>query len=248
MTSATALTTGGKVAAIIPHSIEEVFRLATAVHKSGLAPAGIKTPEAITIAIMHGMELGLPPMQAIQRIAVINGRPTVWGDAIPALLLSRGFKIRERVSGGVNTRCAECEITRPDGQVFKGVFSVTDATRAGLWGKAGPWKQYPDRMLQMRARGFAARDGAADVLGGLHLAEEVDDQPMRDITPAPAALDLPDIPDAITDDTAEARSAIKQAISIEMLSHVRDAYADADWTALEADYDAKMEELRARAA
>lgn len=192
------LRTGGGISAIVPHSIEEVFRLATAIAKSGLAPNGMKTAEQITIAIMHGMELGLPPMQSVQRIAVVNGRPTIWGDAIPALLWSRGFKLREWWAGeSGTTRCAFCEITRPDGTKVERAFSETDALKAGLLGKAGPWKQYPDRMLQMRARGFAARDGAADVLGGLYMREEIEDTtPMRDVTPAkPAALDLPDIPD-----------------------------------------------------
>lgn len=197
MTNVIPLTAGGKIIGIVPTDIEQVFRLATAIAKSGLAPNGMKTAEALTVAIMHGLELGLPPMQAVQRIAVINGRPTVWGDAIPALLLSRGFKIKERIGGAAETRCAECEITRPDGQVFTGVFSVSDARTAGLWGKQGPWKQFPDRMLQMRARGFAARDGAADALGGLYLREEVEDAPaaMKDITPretvTPGAKALP---------------------------------------------------------
>jgi hypothetical protein len=90
------LRAGGKVTAIIPQSVEEVFRLATAIAKSGLAPSTMRTAEQITIAIMHGAEIGLPPMQAVQRIAVVNGRPTIWGDAVPALLLSRGFKLDER--------------------------------------------------------------------------------------------------------------------------------------------------------
>lgn len=169
------LRAGARVQAIIPQTVEEVFRLATAIAKSGLAPNGIKGVEQITIAIMHGAEIGLPPMQAVQRIAVVNGRPAIWGDAVPALLLSRGFKLSERMAGAGETRCAICEVTRPDGEKIERVFSKTDAVTAGLWGKAGPWKQYPDRMLQMRARGFAARDGAADVLAGLYIAEEAQD-------------------------------------------------------------------------
>lgn len=51
-------------------------------------------------------------------------------------------------------------------------FSVEDAKRAKLWGKAGPWSDYPKRMLQMRARAFALRDAFPDVLGGLYLTEE----------------------------------------------------------------------------
>lgn len=172
-TQVPALITGRKPTGIVPTSIEEVFRLAQAVAKSGLAPSTMRTPEALTVAIMHGLELGLPPMMAIQKIAVVNGRPTLWGDAIPALLWSRGFKLREW-SSELAQRCAFCEVTRPDGTKIERCFSEQDARKAGLWGKAGPWQQYPSRMLQMRARGLAARDGAADALSGLYLQEEID--------------------------------------------------------------------------
>lgn len=166
-----ALKTGGKVAGIVPNTVEEVFRLATAVAKSGLAPRGMETAEKLTVAIMTGLEVGLPPMFAINKIAVVNGRPTLWGDAVPALLWGAGFKLREWMEGDT----AHCEVTRPDGAKIERTFSDADAKKAGLLGKQGPWQQYPDRMKAMRARGFAARDGAADVLGGLYVAEEVID-------------------------------------------------------------------------
>jgi hypothetical protein len=174
------LRTGHKVGSIVPTSIEEVFRLATAVAKSGLAPSTLRTAEAITVAVMHGMELGLPPMMALNSIAVVNGRPTVYGAAIPALLLARGFKLEECMGGVDDARGATCRVIRPDGTKIERRFTVHDAKTAGLWGKVGPWKQYPDRMLQMRARGYAARDGAADVLSGLYVAEELQD---IDVTP-----------------------------------------------------------------
>lgn len=186
ITNVMALRTGGKVAGIIPQTVEEVFRLAQAVSLSGLAPKGMNTPEQITVAILHGAELGLPPMQSIQKIAVVNGRPVVWGDAIVAMLWGASFKVREWMEGDGMDRCARCEITRPTGEKIERAFTAADAKKAGLWGKAGPWQQYPDRMLQMRARGFAARDGAADVLGGLYLREELDEDEPRDITPRPA--------------------------------------------------------------
>lgn len=174
------LRAGGRVQAIIPDTVEEVFRIAKAVAASGLAPNGMRSPEQITIAIMHGAEIGLPPMQAIQRIAVVNGRPAIWGDAVPAMLLASGFKIIETMDGVEDARGATCCVVRPDGTKIERRFTIGDAKIAGLWGKAGPWKQYPDRMLQMRARGFAARDGAADVLSGLYVAEELHD---IDLTP-----------------------------------------------------------------
>lgn len=302
MSNIVALKTGGAIGGIIPQTIEEVFRVATAVAKSGLAPNGMNTAEKLTVAIMHGMEIGLPPMQAIQKIAVVNGRPTVWGDAIPALIQSKGFKLRERMAGQGEIRTAICEIVRPDGEVIERMFSVNDARTAGLWGKVGPWKSYPDRMLQMRARGYAARDGAADVLMGLYLREEAEDdeatapksayRSKKDgdfdkITSALAgctneaeidavlanlsdtldkvprkwhehidehvaaarrrvtAVTVEAVEEESDDETAEARNHIQQAVSVEMLQYLRTHYADADWEALAADYDAKHEALTA---
>ena len=134
-------------------------------------------------------------------------------------LYAKGFKLNERFEGEGGKRVAICEVTRPTGEKIERRFSVADAQKAGLWqaapkvkrrGKDGsfyekdndsPWYRFSDRMLQMRARGFAARDGAADVLGGLYIREELDDPQMKDITPAnecqslPSLPDIPDIPD-----------------------------------------------------
>lgn len=190
MNNVVALKAGGQIVGIVPHTIDEVFRLAQGIASSGLAPKDMATAEKVTVAIMTGMELGLPPMFAVQKIAVINGRPSLWGDAIPALLYARGFKLREWTDGDT----AHCEVTRPTGDKITRSFSDADAKAAGLLGKSGPWTQYKARMRQMRARGFAARDGAADVLGGMYLREELEDAQMKDVSPSDV-LDLPDIPD-----------------------------------------------------
>ena len=192
---------GGRTSpAIIPENIEEAYRLAQYVSKSGLAPQGMKTPEQCMVAIMHGLEIGLPPMQAVQKIAVINGRPSIWGDAVPALLLSKGFRISEEPTESGH----KCTITRPDGQVIIRQFTKADAEKAGLWNKSGPWKQYPQRMLQMRARSLAARDGAADVLAGMYLAEEAQDIP-AEATPGDNAIDITptDVPEWLQHDCFE---------------------------------------------
>lgn len=210
------LKAGGQIMGIVPQNIEEAFRLAKGIAQSGLAPNDMNTPEKVLVAVMTGMELGLPPMFAVQKIAVINGRPSLWGDAIPALLYAKNFKLTERLEGEGDKRVAICEVIRPTGEKVERRFSVSDAKKAGLWqteakvkrksrdggfyekDNDSPWYRYPERMLQMRARGFAARDGAADVLGGMYLREELDEPEMKDVTPAApeaSALPLPDIPD-----------------------------------------------------
>ena len=73
-----------------------------------------------------------------------------------------------------------------------------EAPRHPLWGKTGrngaptPWVTYPDRMLQMRARGFALRDVFADALRGVITAEEAQDIPTEPrFVPAAEAEPLP---------------------------------------------------------
>lgn len=181
-----ALVAGGNVAAIIPRTLEETFRLAGAIAASGMAPNTLNTPEKVMVAIIAGAELGMPPFQSLQSFAVINGRPAIWGDGLIAVVRSHGFKVREWMEGEGDGMVAFCEVTRPDtGETILGEFSVDDAKTAGLWKKAGPWQTNPKRMLKMRARGFACRDGAADVLRGFQLREEVEDyQPIREAAPA----------------------------------------------------------------
>ena len=166
---------GGQVAALVPQNIEEAFRLAGAMAASGMAPRGMDKPEQVMIAILAGAEIGFAPYQAMQSFAIVNSRATLWGDAIPALLWSHGFKLREWFDNEDAPTRAYCEITRPDGTKIERRYSLDDAKTAGLLGKQGPWQTARPRMLQMRARGFAARDGAADVLKGLAVREEVED-------------------------------------------------------------------------
>lgn len=159
-------------------SYDEMKRFATDVANSGLAPRDLKSPEAILIAMQHGMELGLSPAQAIQSIAVINGRPSIWGDAALALVKAHpecDDVIESFEKDGEEGVTAVCEILRRGKQPVKRKFTKAMATKAGLWTKVGPWQQYPTRMLQMRARSWAMRDAFPDALKGVGVAEEVRD-------------------------------------------------------------------------
>ena len=129
-----------------------------------------------------GAELGLGPMTAIQNIAVINGRPTVWGDVMLGLCMSSGLfdeeAFFEEMTGNTDSDDweASCDCRRlGKSKLVTQTFSVRDAKRAGLWDKKGPWQQYPERMLQMRARSWALRDAFPDVLKGVYSAEEARD-------------------------------------------------------------------------
>jgi hypothetical protein len=165
---------------LTPKTFEEALLFAKMIAGSDLAPKDYKEkPANVLVAIQMGAELGLAPMAALQNIAVINGRPSVWGDAALGIVMSHPAYEwhKEKIEGTGDDRVAVCTIKRRDHDEYTVQFSVTDAKRAGLWTKDGPWKTYPERMLQMRARGFALRDKFPDALRGLGIAEEVQDIP-----------------------------------------------------------------------
>jgi len=157
------------------NSLKDAMDYAKLISDSDLAPKDYKgKPGNVLIAMQYGSEIGLLPMQAIQNIAVINGRPSIWGDALIALVQNHPLceYIKEPE---VENNVAYCHVKRRGEELHTAKFSVEDAKKAGLWGKQGPWSNYPNRMLQMRARAFALRDKFSDVLKGLAMREEVED-------------------------------------------------------------------------
>jgi hypothetical protein len=183
-------------------SFDDAFRFSKMVAASEFAPKDFRgKPESCLLAIQHGSELGLSPMQSLQSIAVVNGRPAVYGDAALALVQSSPAcaYVREYVEGEGDNLTAVCEVQRrgyPQPTVAK--FSVADAKKAGLWGKTGPWSQYPSRMLGLRARGFALRNAFADALRGLVTAEEAQDYPTPEPVREPVVVRSKPQPDVRT--------------------------------------------------
>lgn len=158
-----------------PRTVDEAWRLAQMIANSALAPKDYAgKPENCIVAMQMGAEIGLAPMASIQNIAVINGRPSVWGDA--ALALVQGSGLLEWIDEKVTDSGAICRAKRKGWpEVIERSFTMADAKLAGLAGKQGPWTQYPKRMMQMRARSWVLRDGFADALRGLTVAEEAGD-------------------------------------------------------------------------
>lgn len=175
--------TGGLV--MRPQNITEAMNMATMLSRSDIVPKAYRNrAEDVLVAMMLGSELGLNPIQSLQNIAVINNRPCVWGDALPALAQNHPAWGGIEESFDDTTMTATCTVWRKDGPRHSQSFSQADAEKAGLWGKSGPWQSYPKRMLALRARGFALRNQFADALAGLITREEAADMPHEiDITP-----------------------------------------------------------------
>jgi len=163
---------------LTPQTLDEALRFSEILAKSSIVPKDYQgNPGNVLVAVQWGAEIGLPPLQAMQNIAVINGLPSIWGDAMIALVRGSGLleSIEENI--GENGEVASCTVKRRGEEPVTRTFTMEDAKRAGLAGKPGPWKQYPKRMLQMRARAWALRDVFPDVLKGIYIAEEAQDIP-----------------------------------------------------------------------
>jgi len=207
------VTAGAQIAGLVPTTLEEAFRLANAVSQAGLAPYGLNTPQQVLIAILTGLETGLPPMSAIQSIAIIGNRPSIWGDGLLAIVRRSPLctYIKEWIEGEGDKRIAFCETHRKgEPEPVRRSFSAQDAMDAGLWqtqpiikkkSKDGgfydkpndsPWFKYKARMLQMRARAWCLRDVYADITKGMAVREEMEDlygrSEPRDVTPSKPTL------------------------------------------------------------
>jgi hypothetical protein len=166
---------------IVPKNIQDLKTFADMAAASDLVPKDYKGKAGnCFIAIQFGAELGIPPLQSLQNIAVINGKPGVYGDVGKALLLGKGFGIEERdIKDIEKTNEAWCKITRPrhmnptNQPPTERTFSKANAQTAGVWG-VNVHKTHPYRMLAWRAFWFAARDAAADVLKGICGIEELE--------------------------------------------------------------------------
>lgn len=159
---------------LAPRNFEEAMKFSELLANSTIVPPSYRgKPGDIMAAMQLGHEIGLGPIQSLQNIAVINGRPCLWGDAMLALVQRHhSFGSIEETDDGFT---ATCTVRRNGSPAHTVQFSMKDADLAKLTNKPGPWTQYPKRMRQMRARGFALRNQFADALAGLMPAEEVRD-------------------------------------------------------------------------
>jgi len=214
-------------------TMADALAFSTMVSKTEFAPKDFRgKPEACLLAIQHGSEIGLSPMQSLQSIAVVNGRPTIYGDAALAVCLASVVceYVTESVDGEGDRMVATCSAQRRGYPApIVSTFSVADAKAAGLWAKGGPWTQYPKRMLAMRARGFALRNAFADVLRGLVTAEEAQDYQQTGIeivparaAPAQAPVTVAALPAPKESKAAAARKAISAATTVERCEQLRD--------------------------
>lgn len=155
------------------------MELAQKLAKSTMIPKHyIGKPMDLFIAMAMAYQVGLSVEQGIQCIAVINGRACMWGDDMLALCMVHPEWvdiIEEPIMDGRIVLGYKCTVKRKGMRDHIKEFTLDMAKRAKLLTKPGPWQEYPERMMQLRARAFALRDRFPDALKGIKSREEVED-------------------------------------------------------------------------
>ncbi|SFN66831.1 hypothetical protein [Mycetocola miduiensis] len=173
------------------------------------------SPGKVMLVAETGAMLGIHPMAALQGIDVIEGNPTIKPSLMTALVREAGHTLRIKKTGTIEGGdiAVTATLIRSDDPDFtyESTWEPKDAIRAGLidsykpnaegvWqvrarsqnDNIKPWEAYTPAMLRWRAVGDVVREGAEDVLLGVHYtAEELTSGPtdageMVQVTAAPA--------------------------------------------------------------
>jgi hypothetical protein len=108
-------------------------------------------------------------MTSLQRINVINGRPTLDAQGMVSLVRRAGHSL---IGGSDESRAEVVGVRRDTGDTMKVTFTIEDAKRAGLVRSNSPWTKFPKSMLWARAVSQLARELFADVLLGMSYVPE----------------------------------------------------------------------------
>jgi hypothetical protein len=138
--------------------------------KSGFLPAGIKSPEQAVAIILKGRELGIPPMQALSHIHVINGKPTMSAE----LMLAQVFRLHPKTKLSYPERSSEkcvTKVQRDGSEPSTFSFTKEDAQAAGLLNNP-TWKKFPRAMLHARCISEMCRSLFPDAIAGVSYCPE----------------------------------------------------------------------------
>ncbi len=143
---------------------------AEALVKSGFLPVAINTPEKALAIMQKGRELGIPPMEAMSSINVIQGKPSVSPQLM--LALARRTGELEDLQMDVSDKVANVTVKRKGQSAYTTTFGIKEATDLQLITKDN-YKKQPGVMFQWRALAQNLRVTFPDAIAGLYLVEEM---------------------------------------------------------------------------
>jgi len=155
--------------------VDDYWRLAERISATEFVPKALRNrPEAVLAALLSGAERGLGPMESLRSMHVIEGVPNLSAEAMRALVLAAGHEIEivetTAQRAVVMGRRAGAERWSP-----QFIWTLDRARRARLANKDN-WQRHPEDMLLARASGQLCKQIFPDVIRGLAVREELEDE------------------------------------------------------------------------
>lgn len=178
---ATVDATRGMLESIGKMDFEGILELGDTLVKTGFLPDAIKTGAQAAAIILKGAELHVPPMQALETIHIIKGKPSMAAQLMLGLCFQRikGFKA-QRIEA--SEKACTWVFQRPGNPEHKETFTIERAAKMKT--KEGGkviavsekfnWKTMPKVMLEWRCISAGLRLVAPDIIMGLYTPEELD--------------------------------------------------------------------------
>lgn len=174
------------------------YRTLQAIANTDFVPKSLRgNVPAMLAAVMYGREIGVPPMQAINQVYMVDGKPTPSAELLAAKVRQAGHRLYVADGEWDDTLCTVIGERVAGGEVVERMsftYTIEMAKRAGLVGKDN-WKKYPEAMLFWRAASQLARVFFSDVLIGFYTPEELDDADWAmepDYVPPPSSVEPAD--------------------------------------------------------
>lgn len=164
-----------------PNEWAAISGMAVAISQSGLCPRSLfKKPDDVALVLLHARDLRLAPTVGLNRISIVEGRPTLDAALMVSLCNRAGHRIWPDPANDRRSATAHIRLAGSD-ETHSFTFTIEDAAAAGLCkikdggkvearsstGKALPWEAYTQFMLWARAASGLIRMTCPEVTMGI---------------------------------------------------------------------------------
>lgn len=164
-------TSTGSMAAITGGHLQHFMEWSKTIAVGSVIPDALRgKPADVFITVMHGLDLGFRPMQALNLVYVVKGRPSLSGEGMRTLILQAGHEldiIADETKATIRAR------RKGSDRWVEASFTIEQAKKAGLSG--ANWTSYTEDMLVARASTRLGRRYFPDVTNGLPGLEDLMD-------------------------------------------------------------------------
>jgi len=163
---------------IEPIGVEQSYKAAVMLHKSGLWIRKFANPESVMATMMRGRAMGLSTIQSLDLIHFIQGQPVMSAQGLIATVKASPVCKYFMCTELTDESCTWETWRVGDPRESTRTFTRLQADRAGFTisrnGVKDNWQKQPDTMLQWRCGSALARQVYPDVTNGVYSEEEME--------------------------------------------------------------------------